>query len=164
MTTCSSGAPASINATIGGTPADPTSTGTMRGEALRLAWVDQAVRMENGRLDAVLDDGVLVINELLFSGNPRVAPLDKRALEGLDSNRPFEVRAVGRIALRSLAGSIGVQATQLPVLQRADRWMVVSGTGGITLSPQRAELYAKLTVDGAYIDFDGLRGGAQPAE
>ena len=131
----------------------------MRGEALRLAWVDQAVRMENGRLDAVLDDGVLVINELLFSGNPRVAPLEKRALEGLDSNRPFEVRAVGRIALRSLAGSIGVQATQLPVLQRADRWMVVSGTGGITLSPQRAELYAKLTVDGAYIDFDGLRGG-----
>lgn len=153
------GGSGSINATIGGTPADPTSTGTMRGEALRLAWVDQAVRMENGRLDAVLDDGVLVINELLFSGNPRVAPLDKRALEGLDSNQPFEVRAVGRIALRSLAGSIGVQATQLPVLQRADRWMVVSGTGGITLSPQRAELYAKLNVDGAYIDFDGLRGG-----
>jgi translocation and assembly module TamB len=153
------GGSGSINATVGGTPADPTSTGTMRGEALRLAWVDQAVRMENGRLDAVLDDGVLVINELLFSGNPRVAPLDKRALEGLDSNRPFEVRAVGRVALRSLAGSIGVQATQLPVLQRADRWMVVSGNGGITLSPQRAELYAKLTVDGAYIDFDGLRGG-----
>ena len=153
------GGSGSINATIGGTPSDPTSTGTMRGEALRLAWVDQAVRMENGRLDAVLDDGVLVINELLFSGNPRVAPLEKRALEGLDSNQPFEVRAVGRIALRSLAGSIGVQATQLPVLQRADRWMVVSGTGGITLSPQRAELYAKLTVDGAYIDFDGLRGG-----
>ncbi len=47
----------------------------------------------------------------------------------------------------------------MPVLQRADRWMVVSGDGGITLSPQRAELYAKLTVDGAYINFDGLRGG-----
>jgi translocation and assembly module TamB len=153
------GGSGSVSATIGGTPADPTSTGTVRGESLRLAWVDQAVRMENGRLDAVLDDGVLVINELLFAGNPRVAPLEKRALEGLDSNQPFEVRAVGRIALRSLAGSIGVQATQLPVLQRADRWMVVSGTGGITLSPQRAELYAKLTVDGAYIDFDGLRGG-----
>jgi translocation and assembly module TamB len=153
------GGAGSINATIGGTPGDPTSTGTLRGNALRMAWVDQAVRMENGRLDAELDDGVLVINELLFSGNPRVAPLEKRALEGLDSERPFEVRAVGRIALRSLTGSIGVQATQLPVLQRADRWMVVSGEGGITLSPQRAELYAKLTVDGAYINFDGLRGG-----
>jgi translocation and assembly module TamB len=147
-----------VKATIGGTPADPTSTGTLSGEALRLAWVDQAVRLENGRLDAVLDDGVLVINELMFAGTPRVAPGDARALEGLVSERPFEVKAVGRIALRSLTGSIGVRATQLPVLQRSDRWMVVSGDAGITLSPQRAELYAKLGVDGAYINFGGQRG------
>lgn len=153
------GGQASINATIGGTPADPTSSGTLRGEALRLAWVDQAVRLENGRLDAELDDGVVVINELRFAGTPRISPLETRALEGLVSERPFEVRAVGRLALRSLTGSIGINATQLPVLQRADRWMVVSGNGGITLSPQRADLYATLTVDGAYINFDGLRAG-----
>jgi translocation and assembly module TamB len=147
----------SIKATIGGTPADPTSTGTVSADGLRLAWVDQAVRLENGKLDAVLDDGVVVINELLFAGTPRIAPGDLRALEGLESERPFEVRAVGRIALRSLTGSIGLRATQLPVLQRADRWMVVSGDAGITLSPQRAEMYAKLNVDGAYIDFGGVR-------
>ncbi len=158
------GGAGSINATIGGTPADPTSTGTLRGDALRLAWVDQAVRMENGRLDAVLDDGVLVINELLFAGNPRVAPLEKRALEGLDSDRPFEVRAVGRIALRSLTGSIGVRATQLPVLQRADRWMVVSGDGGITLSPQRADLYAKADGRRCVHQFRRSARRSQPAE
>jgi len=115
--------------------------------------------MENGTLDGVLEDGVLVINELVFAGLPRVAPQDHRAMEGLVTNRPFEVRAVGRFALATLAGSIGVQATQLPVLQRADRWMVVSGTGGITLTPQHAELYANMTVDGAYINFDALRAG-----
>jgi translocation and assembly module TamB len=153
------GGKATINAAIGGTPADPTSTGTIRGDALRLAWVDQAVRLDNGTLDAVLEDGVLVINELLFTGTPRVAPGDKRALGGLVAGLPSEVRAVGRIALATLAGSIGVQATQLPVLQRTDRWMVLSGTGGITLTPQRAELYAKLRIDGAYINFDGLRAG-----
>ncbi|HUL67453.1 MAG TPA: translocation/assembly module TamB domain-containing protein, partial [Burkholderiaceae bacterium] len=147
----------SISATVAGTPADPTSTGTMRGESLRLAWVDQAVRLENGRLDAVLDDGVLVINELKFAGTPRVAPTDKRALEGLVSDKPFDVRAVGRFALSSLTGSVGVKATQLPVLQRADRWMVVSGDAGITLMPERAELYAKLVVDGAYVNFTSLR-------
>ncbi len=152
------GGRATVKAIIGGTPADPTSTGTLRGETLRLAWVEQAVRLENGRLDAALEDGVLVIHELVFAGTPRVAPGDLRALEGLNSSRPFEVRAVGRIALRSLTGSIGLQATQLPVLQRADRWMVVSGDAGITLSPARAELYAKLTVDGAYINFAGARG------
>jgi len=150
---------ASVNARIGGTPANPTSTGTVRGDALRLAWVEQAVRLENGKLDAALEDGVLVINELVFAGTPRVAPDDRRALEGLVSGKPFEVRAVGRIALRSLTGSVGLKATQLPVLQRSDRWMVVSGDAGITLSPERADVYAKLTVDGAYINFTGLRGG-----
>jgi translocation and assembly module TamB len=150
---------ASVNARIGGTPANPTSTGTVRGNALRLAWVEQAVRLENGRLDAALEDGVFVINELVFAGTPRVAPGDRRALEGLVSGKPFEVRAVGRIALRSLTGSVGLKATQLPVLQRSDRWMVVSGDAGITLSPERADLYAKLTVDGAYINFNELRGG-----
>ncbi|HQR69196.1 MAG TPA: translocation/assembly module TamB domain-containing protein [Burkholderiaceae bacterium] len=149
---------AGVKATIAGTPGDPTSTGTVTGDGLRLAWVDQAVRLENGRLDGVLEDGVLVINELSFAGTPRVSPRDLRALEGLVSEKPFEVRAVGRIALASLTGSIGLHATQLPVLQRADRWMVVSGDGGITLSPQRAELYAKLGVDGAYFNFSGRRG------
>ena len=36
--------------------------------------------------------------------------------------------------------------------------MVLSGEGGITLAPERADLYAKLQVDGAYIDFSRLRG------
>jgi translocation and assembly module TamB len=148
-----------IKATIGGTPADPTASGSVRGQSLRLAWVDQGVRMENGTLDAVLEDGVLVINEWRFAGTPRVSPNDKRALEALATDRPFEVRAVGRIALSSLTGSIGITATQLPVLQRPDRWMVVTGAGGITLTPQAAELYAKVMVDSAYIDFSAQRAG-----
>jgi translocation and assembly module TamB len=68
------------------------------------------------------------------------------------------VSAVGRVALRSLTGSIGVKADRLPILLRRDRWMVVSGEGGITLTTARADLYAKVQVDGAYIDFSGLRG------
>jgi translocation and assembly module TamB len=152
------GGKGSIHTIVSGTPADPNAQGTIKGEALRLAWVDQAVRLEDGRLDAVLEEGVLVLNELAFVGTPRVAPLDKRALEGLSTARPYEVRAVGRIALRSLTGSIGVTAQQLPVIQSEDRWMMVSGEGGITLTPERAELYGKLTVDGAYINFSGLRG------
>lgn len=148
-----------INAIIGGTPSEPTSTGTLRGDDLRLSWVDQAVRLDNGRLDAALEDGVLVINEWVFAGTPRIAPGDRRALEGLDSGRPFEVRAVGRVALSTLTGSIGVEATQLPVLQREDRWMVVSGKGGITLTPERTELYATMRVDGAFVDFDRQRAG-----
>ncbi|MGH6610495.1 MAG: translocation/assembly module TamB domain-containing protein, partial [Burkholderiaceae bacterium] len=58
----------------------------------------------------------------------------------------------------TLTGSVGIQADRLPILQRRDRWMVVSGDGGITLAPERAEFYAKMKVDGAFIDFSRLRG------
>lgn len=148
---------AEVRAAIGGTPADPTSQGTLSGDALRLAWVDQAVRLDDGRLEAELVDGVLVLTDLSFTGTPRAEPSDRRALANISAARPHEVRATGRIALATLTGSIGVRAQQLPVLQSRERWMTVSGEGGITLTPKRADLYGKLTVDGAYINFASLR-------
>jgi translocation and assembly module TamB len=152
------GGAGTIRATISGTPGDPTASGDIRAESMRLAWVEQGLRLENGKLDARLEEGVLVINELVFTGIPRVMPDDKRALEAINFETPGHLSAVGRVALRSLTGSIGVQADRLPILLRRDRWMVVSGEGGITLTTARAELYAKVQVDGAYIDFRGLRG------
>ncbi len=148
----------SIKIAISGTPADPTASGPIRASGLRIAYVEQGVRLEDGTLDATLEDGVLVVNELVFTGAPRVAPDEKRAAEGVRFETPGRLRAVARIALRTLTGSVGIQADRLPVLQRRDRWMVVSGEGGITLAPERADLYAKLRVDGAYIDFSRLRG------
>lgn len=152
------GGSGTIRAAISGTPADPTASGDIRGESIRLAWVEQGVRLENGKLDAKLEEGVLVVNEFVFTGTPRATPDDKRALETVNFDTPGHLSATGRIALRSLTGSIGVKADRLPLLQRSDRWMVVSGDGGITLTPERAELYAKLQVDGAYVDFGALRG------
>lgn len=148
----------SIKTTISGTPAEPTASGPIRASGLRIAYVEQGLRLEDGTLNANLEDGVLVVNELLFTGAPRVAPDDKRAAESVSFETPGRLRAEARIALRSLTGSVGIQAERLPVLQRRDRWMVVTGSGGITLAPERAELYAKLKVDGAFIDFTRLRG------
>ena len=148
----------SIKTTISGTPADPTASGPIRASGLRVAYVEQGLRLEDGKLDANLEEGVLVVNELVFTGTPRVAPDDKRAADAVSFETPGRLRAVARIALRTLTGSVGIQADRLPVLQRRDRWMVLSGEGGITLVPERAELYAKLQVDSAYIDFSRLGG------
>ncbi|MGH6609083.1 MAG: translocation/assembly module TamB domain-containing protein, partial [Burkholderiaceae bacterium] len=148
----------SIKTTISGTPAEPTASGPIRASNLRVAYVEQGLRLEDGTLDANLEDGVLVVNELLFTGTPRVEPDDERANDAVSFDKPGRLRAVARIALRTLTGSVGIQADRLPILQRRDRWMVVSGDGGITLAPERAELYAKLKVDGAFIDFTRLRG------
>jgi translocation and assembly module TamB len=149
---------ATVQAVIGGTPGDPTANGQVRGRDLRIVWIEQGFRLENGTLNAALEDGVLVLDEMTFIGETRVAPDDPRALGALATDKPGSLKITGRVALQTLTGSIGVTATRLPILQRRDRWMVVSGEGGITLTPTRAELYAKPIVDGAYIDFSSLRG------
>ena len=143
---------ATLKAVVGGTPANPTADGTLQGRDLRLVWIEQGLRLENGTLNAALEDGVLVLNEMTFTGDARVPPDEKRALGALTTGTGT-LKVVGRVAVQTLTGSIGVTADKLPILQRRDRWMVVSGEGGITLTPKRAELYAKPTVDGAYISF-----------
>ena len=149
---------AAINAVVGGTPADPTADGKLQGRDLRIIWIEQGLRLENGTLNAGLEDGVLVLSEMTFTGDARERPDDKRAMAALGTGAPGTLRVEGRIALQTLTGSIGVRAERLPIMQRRERWMVVSGEGGITLTPTRAELYAKPVVDGAYIDFSALRG------
>ena len=147
----------SIKTTISGTPAEPIASGPIRASGLRVAYVEQGLRLEDGTLDANLEESVLVVNELLFTGSPRIAPDESRAAESVSFETPGRLRAVARVALRTLTGSVGIVADRLPVLQRRDRWMVVSGNGGITLAPGRADLYAKLQVDGAFIDFSRIR-------
>jgi translocation and assembly module TamB len=119
------------------------------------------VRLENGVLDAELDEGVLVVNDLTFSGVARGRPDERRAEAGVDLAKPGQLHAIGRVGLRSLTGSFGVRAEQLPILQRSDRWLVVSGRGGVTLTPTRVDITADLRADGAYINFDALRGPRQ---
>jgi translocation and assembly module TamB len=152
---------ATVQAVVGGTPANPTADGKVLGRDLRLVWIEQGLRLANGTLSAALEDGVLVINEMTFTGDARVAPDDKRALGALTTG-VGTLKVVGRVAVQTMTGSIGVTADKLPILQRPDRWMVVSGEGGITLTPTRAELYAKPTVDGAYIDFSARNARTLP--
>jgi len=149
---------ATVQAVIGGTPGSPSANGQVRGRDLRLVWIEQGFRLENGTLNAAVEDGVLVLDEMTFTGEARVPPDEARALGALTTGQPGTLKVTGRVALQTLTGSIGITATRLPILQRRDRWMVVSGEGGITLTPTRAELYATPTVDGAYVDFSSLRG------
>ncbi len=143
---------------VRGTPADPHARGSASADALRLAWVDQGLRLENGSATAELEDGVLVLKNLEFTGPPRVKPELEAAAAGIPAG-PGSVRAFGRLALATFSGAFAIKAERLPVLQLPDRWIVASGEAGLALYGQRAELSAKLVADGAYIDFNKFERG-----
>ena len=138
---------------IEGTPANPTASGRLAGSDLRVAWVEQGVRLENGRLLAHLQDDLFILDELQFSGPPRVRPEDRRAAAAVPAGREGTLSANGRLRLGDLSGVIQVAASHLPLLQRPDRWVVASGGGNIEMSARHVQVNGAFAADAGYVGF-----------
>ena len=135
---------------IEGTPASPSAVGRLDGDDLRVAWIEQGVRLENGRLRAVLRDDLVVLDELRFSGPPRVRPADRRAAAALPADRVGSVNASGQLRLRGFSGVIQVAADHLPLLQRPDRWVIASGGANIETSATHVQLNGAFAADAGF--------------
>jgi len=70
------------------------------GRDLRLVWIEQGFRLENGTLNAALEDGVLVLEEMTFTGEARVPPDEPRALGALTTGQPGTLKVAGRVRCR----------------------------------------------------------------
>ena len=136
---------------IEGTPGNPSASGRLSGSDLRVAWIEQGVRLENGRLLAHLQDDLIVLDELQFSGPPQVQPEDRRAAAAAPADREGSVSANGRLRLGDLSGVIQVAASHLPLLQRPDRWVIASGGGNIEISSKRIQVNGAFAADAGFI-------------
>ena len=139
--------------TIAGTPAKPEADGRVQGEALRVAWIEQGVRLENGRLAAHVDADTFVLDELRFAGPPRVKPADARTAQVMAKMQEGFVAATGKVKLAGLTGVVQIQAERLPLLQRTDRWVVATGGANIELAPKRVQLNGAVTAEAGFVDF-----------
>jgi translocation and assembly module TamB len=138
---------------INGTPAQPRADGQIRGEQLRVAWIEQAVRLENGVLRAHVEGDTVFLDELRFSGAPRVQPALKRAAEPIAGKPEGFVAASGRLKLPDLTGYLQVAAERLPLVQRADRWVIATGGANIEFTKKRVQLNGAMAADAGYVDF-----------
>ncbi|HUL65934.1 MAG TPA: translocation/assembly module TamB domain-containing protein [Burkholderiaceae bacterium] len=138
---------------INGTPAKPEADGHIEGTDLRVAWIEQGVRLENGHLAVRVDEEGLVLDELQFSGPPRVKPNDARTAKTMTKMESGHVTATGKLRLPDLTGVIQIRAEHVPLLQRADRWVVATGGANVELAPKRIQLNGAVTVDAGFIDF-----------
>jgi translocation and assembly module TamB len=138
---------------IAGTPAKPQADGHVEGSGLRVAWIEQGVRFENGHLAARVDADSFVLDELRFAGPPRVKPNDTRTAQAMARMEPGFVVATGKLKLPELSGVIQIQAERLPLLQRVDRWVVATGGANIELAPKRVQLNGAVAVDAGFVDF-----------
>lgn len=143
---------------LAGTPQTPLAHGHLSADALRLAWVEQGLRLDNGRLRARLEPHApggtqLIVDELRFSGAPRLRPKDARIQAALKDIDEGTLSASGQVRLPEFEGLLLVRSDKFPLLQRPDRWAMATGGAHIVFTPKQISIQGAARLDAGYIDI-----------
>ncbi|WP_407278676.1 translocation/assembly module TamB domain-containing protein [Aromatoleum evansii] len=138
---------------LAGTPAAPRASGTITGRELSLALVDQGLHLSGGEVLAQFDRDRLRLERLEFSSPNRVRPRDSRPPVARLTATPGRLRASGEIALDSGKGHFDFAAERLPILQRSDRWLILTGVGAANSTWTHVDLAANLSADAGYVEL-----------
>src|SRR5690606_28540966 len=115
--------------TLGGTLEAPSASGRVEGRELAFTLIDQGLILAGGELDLDFDDERVRLERLEFVSDNRVRPPENRIPFERLTATPGRFTARGEVVLASGAGNFRFDADRLPLLQRDDRWMLVSGEG-----------------------------------
>jgi len=136
---------------LSGTPADPVMLGGLEGEQIDVALLDEGLRLDGGRIRLDFDRERLRLSELTFISPNRVVPEDDRLPVAELTAEPGRLTGGGEMRLEDGVGSFAFDIDRLPLLQRVDRWLVLSGQARIDTSWQRMAVVGQLNVDAGYI-------------
>lgn len=127
-----------------GTLAKPTLTGTVTGDALRVALAQYGVQLRDGRLRARLVDRAIVLDELSFAGGEgRFTAEGTLAQARDDTAQPVANRANVEVRWR---------AEKFTVVNRPDLQIVAGGSGTLALKDKRLALSGRVDItDGTVI-------------
>lgn len=138
---------------IAGTLAAPQVTGKIDGKELAVAMPEQGLDLSGGTLQASFDRDRLTLTRLAFVSPNKVRPNGKQVPVERFTQTPGTLTASGNITLSDASGNFTFAADRLPVLQRADRWLLLSGKGNARQDATLTTLKADFKVDSGYIEM-----------
>lgn len=138
---------------LSGPPLQPVVTGHIAGSDLALSLVEHGVQVSGGELLAEFDRDRVQISRLEFISPSSVRPPDGRIPYARLTATPGRLSASGGIELESGEGSFSFELDRFPVLQRTDRWLLVSGEGEAETTWSSLDLDAEFRVDAGYLEF-----------
>ena len=139
--------------TLAGTPAQPETAGRIRGEQLSFVMADQGLHLSGGTLLADFNRDRLRLEEFSFVSPNRVKPGEGRIDVARLTATPGTLKARGEVQLASGAGHFDFAAERLPLLQRADQWLVLSGEGEVITGWNSAHLKGRLAADAGFVEL-----------
>ncbi len=141
------------NVSISGTTAKPQMNGSIEGDELGVALLDEGMRLAGGHLRVDFDHERLKLTRLVFESPNRVDPDDERIPLKTLTQEPGRLSVGGEMALDSGEGRFTFDIERLPLLQRADRWLMLSGKGEADTSWTKLGLKAEFNVDAGFIEL-----------
>ncbi len=141
------------NFTLGGSLGRPDARGSLRAAGINLALVEHGLRLTDGEIDVELTHERAKLARFDFRADPRVKPRDVRVGYAELAGTPGRLTGSGEIELAGGKGSIVLTADRLAVLQRADRWLMMSGEARLTTAWDALALAGKLRADAGYFEF-----------
>jgi translocation and assembly module TamB len=143
-----------------GTPGgDWSATGTVRGQQLRYVRIDDGVRLVDGTLSARLQGDRLIVESLRFPAVVRVMPTEARTREWVSKDPDAKngyIDASGSWGLTTAAGQVHVVLRRFPVIQRADRFAMMSGTIDIDAPLPRISIRGDVKADAGWASIEVL--------
>jgi translocation and assembly module TamB len=141
-----------LEADVAGTFTAPHLRGQIRGADLQINLLEQGVYLQQGKLAAHFDQESLHIDTLSFMAPHASQPRDS-LLVGINIGPgPGTLNASGTINFVGKNGNLKISAYRLPLAQRADRWIIASGSGSVSLNNKSLLLGGNITVDAGLIN------------
>ncbi len=137
------------------------SAGTIQGTDLRVVMIDQGVRLLDGTLQAHLEGDSLVLDRLEFPARLRAEPKEWRTAEWVNTNpdaKGGSLVVTGDWNLFESRGVIDAVLYRFPILQRADRYAMMTGNVRLAAELPNVDITGKLTADAGWFDLDMLGG------
>lgn len=140
---------------------DLSMQGEILGNNLRVTRLDDGVRLLDGTLEARLDDHRFVIDKLYFPARLRVEPKEWRTATWITEEEDAKngyIELSGYWDLDEAAGHFDVDLHRYPILQRADRYAMMTGDLAVEAVMPQINIKGHLTADAGWFDLDMLGG------
>lgn len=138
-----------------------TSRGTVTGRELRFTRLDDGIRLIDGELDARFDGDVFRLESLTFPARLRVEPQEWRTATWLKESpdaKDGKLTVAGQWNLSTQQGAFDVDIFRFPILQRSDRYAMISGNINLDMELPRIAITGKVVADAGWFNLDMLGG------
>lgn len=139
-----------MNGTVSGSLEKPDVVAQIDGSNLGLAFAAEGLLLPNGSLSAEVKNDTIHLKRLVFSN--KISSMPKHpAFRDLNwVGQQGEFSALGDINWRTQTGTIQANMQAFPLLQRADRWLVLSGEMHLERGDDIWSVTGKMNADGGY--------------